>query len=442
MFPKFTALLFTFLALSNLASAGYRPLGTPTDWTFSVATPAQNPESGEKMGDFQPGIKVFVLETDPDTDTWLVEYRRYGASPIRAQVPIPDLSKADANAYNRTRETIADFPLLKFQLEADEPWPDSLNPLALRLFEDKAVLEDGTKSNPRKIYSKDPQSDGRIAGYMPLKVTLDATRHGGTRIIIEYWNKADSHKSTLDPRRAYTEIVESLDLIESAFGTGQGMRARTEGGSGITALGNDAENYFLPNDIRATVRYRNGEYLILELVSFSQYKPLGPEDFTTESLHTRILHNVSVTEDGEHFVDRIPMISQGDKGYCAAATIARVLSYYGYEVDMHSVARLAETEYYGTTRENVIESMRRVCSSTPFRLKELRTADYYTVKEYVDKGIPIIWLVPGHARLLIGYNPDNSDIVYSDSWGPEFAFEVMSYEECLNLNRGMFILEP
>jgi hypothetical protein len=38
------------------------------------------------------------------------------------------------------------------------------------------------------------------------------------------------------------------------------------------------------------------------------------------------------------------MIDQGKKGYCAAATLARVLQHYGYVVDQHALAELAETE--------------------------------------------------------------------------------------------------
>ncbi len=442
MFSRKSGLCLCALTLCTLAWAGYRPLGTPTEWTFTRPTPATNPANGEKLGDFQPGIKVHVLESNLAQNTWLVEFRRYGTSPIRAQVAIPDLSVADENAYQRTRAVIDQFPLLRFQLETDDPWPEGLPPYAMRFFEDKPVLEDGTKENPRKVFSSNPEKDGVSWGYMPLKVSLDDTRQGGTRIIVEYWNKAESHKSTLDPRRAYTALRENLDLIENAFGTGQGMRARTEGGTGINALGDDAENFFLPNDIRATLRYRNGEYLLLELSSFSKYTPLSPEDFSPERLHERIRHNVGVSDDGEHFIEAIPMIDQGEKGYCAAAVIARVLNYYGYEADMHAVAKLAETEYFGTTRENILDSMRRICTSTPFRLKELREANYYTVKQKIDQGIPIVWLIPGHARLIIGYHPESSDIVYSDSWGPKYAFQTMTYEECLNLNRGMYILEP
>lgn len=52
-------------------------------------------------------------------------------------------------------------------------------------------------------------------------------------------------------------------------------------------------------------------------------------------------------EDGAVFIDNIPMVDQGEKGYCAAATIARILQYFGRDADMHQVAQAA-----GTTAES------------------------------------------------------------------------------------------
>ena len=55
---------------------------------------------------------------------------------------------------------------------------------------------------------------------------------------------------------------------------------------------------------------------------------------------------------GDVFVDNVPMVDQGQKGYCAAATAERVLRYYGLEIDEHQVAEAA-----GTTAEGGTSSM-------------------------------------------------------------------------------------
>ena len=46
---------------------------------------------------------------------------------------------------------------------------------------------------------------------------------------------------------------------------------------------------------------------------------------------------------GDVFVDNVPMVDQGQKGYCAAASAERVLRYYGVEIDEHQVAEAAGT---------------------------------------------------------------------------------------------------
>ena len=59
-----------------------------------------------------------------------------------------------------------------------------------------------------------------------------------------------------------------------------------------------------------------------------------------------IKDNIIRDPRGDVFVDNVPMVDQGQKGYCAAAAAERVLRYYGVEVDEHEVGQSA-----GTTAE-------------------------------------------------------------------------------------------
>lgn len=64
---------------------------------------------------------------------------------------------------------------------------------------------------------------------------------------------------------------------------------------------------------------------------------------------------------GDVFVDNVPMVDQGQKGYCAAATAERVLRYYGLQIDEHQVAEAAGTTPEGGTStlemKNSVESI-------------------------------------------------------------------------------------
>lgn len=63
----------------------------------------------------------------------------------------------------------------------------------------------------------------------------------------------------------------------------------------------------------------------------------------------KIADNVVRDPRGDVFIDNVPMVDQGQKGYCAAATSERVLRYYGLQVDEHEIAQAAGTSAEGGT---------------------------------------------------------------------------------------------
>ena len=63
----------------------------------------------------------------------------------------------------------------------------------------------------------------------------------------------------------------------------------------------------------------------------------------------KIVDNVIRDPRGDVFIDNVPMVDQGQKGYCAAAASERVLRYYGVEVDEHEIGQAAGTTAEGGT---------------------------------------------------------------------------------------------
>jgi len=61
----------------------------------------------------------------------------------------------------------------------------------------------------------------------------------------------------------------------------------------------------------------------------------------------KLATNVVRDPRGDVFVDNVPMVDQGAKGYCAAAAAERILRYFGTDVDEHEIAAAA-----GTTAES------------------------------------------------------------------------------------------
>lgn len=82
----------------------------------------------------------------------------------------------------------------------------------------------------------------------------------------------------------------------------------------------------------------------------------------------------NVEKTGKRLVIKnIPMVDQGDKGYCAVATAARLFSYYGMDdVDQHELASMAETSASGGTNSlYMIESLKKMGGKFQIRLREL-----------------------------------------------------------------------
>ena len=73
--------------------------------------------------------------------------------------------------------------------------------------------------------------------------------------------------------------------------------------------------------------------------------------------------NVVRNDEGDVWIDNVPMVDQGQKGYCACAVSERVLRYYGKDVDEHQIAQMAgSTAGGGTSIAEMIETVRTVGS--------------------------------------------------------------------------------
>lgn len=75
----------------------------------------------------------------------------------------------------------------------------------------------------------------------------------------------------------------------------------------------------------------------------------------------------------------------------------------------------------------------------------------------INAGIPPAWVVilgkikekppirqaaGSHMRLIVGYNNDTSEILYSDSWGRGHELKRMKREDAWTITLGLYTLEP
>ena len=85
--------------------------------------------------------------------------------------------------------------------------------------------------------------------------------------------------------------------------------------------------------------------------------------------------NVREDDDGFTWIEGIPMVDQGEKGYCVVASIERVARYYGVEMDQHEMAQLANTDEHGTSGGEMEKAFQQVTGRIHVRTIKLLEFD-------------------------------------------------------------------
>lgn len=192
--------------------------------------------------------------------------------------------------------------------------------------------------------------------------------------------------------------------------------------------------------------------------------------------------NVTKTANGDVFIKDIPMVDQGQKGYCVVASAQRLFEYYGIPADQHQIAQVAGTDgTVGTdpvTMSNVLGKLdyrfktrfKILAMSTGSGLVEVEARKMLVGKNYpetkfskdihnyIDDGIPVLWglalgLFPeepaiaqqsggGHMRMIIGYNDKTGHLLFTDSWGAGHELKKMTLSNAYSSTLGLFVMFP
>ncbi len=410
-----------------IAQAQYQQIGHPKKWTLQYPCEAIDPNSGDSLGTFRKGIELEVIESTPNG--WIVKYERIQGSPIFACIDVPNLSRHFGMSFGSVSKIIQDFPLLMGLLESPKPWDSRFEEMP-------------------EFMLKSP----RLWGFTAQEGFLNETGRyeESPSLSLPLWDKGTAHQSDLNPTQTFTMITSHLARLERFFRL---ERYRLPDPSlDVSAIRDDSKRYVLPNDVVVTVRYQPREYLRME---FESYAYLHEHLDTTPTDPYEIAERMKVkhwSSGGHLFLQGVPMVNQGNRGYCASATLARVLQFYGYPVNMHQLADLSQTaaqysenERGGTSYKNIIAATRRFCAGTPYRMHQIgsrASSRYDDIYTSIDEGLPILWLVPGHMRLIIGVHPSSHEIVYTDSWGSGHEFKTMGWDQFEAYNQQMWVIRP
>ena len=85
---------------------------------------------------------------------------------------------------------------------------------------------------------------------------------------------------------------------------------------------------------------------------------------------------------GDVWLHDVPMVDQGQKGYCVVASAERVMRYYGRDVDENELAQIANTETNGgTSTEGLRDALKKITARLKVRVREIEKMD---TKEILD----------------------------------------------------------
>jgi hypothetical protein len=133
-------------------------------------------------------------------------------------------------------------------------------------------------------------------------------------------------------------------------------------------------------------RFIRPEYLNLTIVKNAGQavrELTGPE--RVEVGYYALKKRVKKNPQGDVFIDQVPMVDQGRKGYCAVATTERVMRYYGVEVNQHELAQKAETASGGgTDPDSLVKALRSMANALRLQVHVLDMFGFNDLKKLVQ----------------------------------------------------------
>lgn len=275
------------------------------------------------------------------------------------------------------------------------------------------TLEAAWKDKGFKWNSEQVKDKGIIRrdnmGFGKLKITAFGTRNieevafslkNGklSEVSIAIWNKGDSENADVS-EKGFNDIIDgwSAELSKRIAPTFENK------GKDTASAAKAERRMWIGKETLAQLEYSGGKEKIRD--PYSGRERTG-KNFQGEFIRLRMLPkpnsaiginastggavNVkradlakAVVRDpsGDVFIPNIPMVDQGDKGYCAVATAARVFNYYGVPADQHEMAQVAGADAgSGTNPDEMEDAMKKISGKYRTRFQGLLELDYSSRK--------------------------------------------------------------
>lgn len=171
------------------------------------------------------------------------------------------------------------------------------------------------------------------------------------------------------------------------------------------------------------------EFVRLKIVPTPKPKNLLQEALDSSKKPGPFRGTDHVTHDstsGDVAIKDVPMVDQGQKGYCVVATAERVMRYYGVKADENELAQLADSDAKkGTNYKAMTESLKKLTARLRIRVRTLGETDFRAMFDDYNQAAKRAKVNPVNMRA-----EDTSDIF--SQMKPDI------YRESRNKNRAAF----
>ena len=351
------------------------------------------------------------------------------------------------------------------------------------------LTEDRTRAKlSRKLYGNAVMDLTAFDGQVPVQEVIVDFADGSLNLVsASIYNRADSGPIATEQ---FAERFKTAGKVMGEILVAKPQQRKADAKNGLLTEGyswySQATGVALLEHNEGALGTADREFLRLRMA-----RPGAKGSLAASMLHTRggaatklgdLPRNVKKEDNGDVLISNMPMVDQGDKGYCVVATVQRVFEYYGIGADMHQIAQISEADpKQGTSTLTMAKELDKIDYRFKTRLDIIgmgqpltevkeEKGEYYVgkpvderkflkaINSYVDKGIPLLWslqlgLFPevpqlspqtsgGHMRMIVGYNEKTQEIIFTDSWGAKHEAKRMKMSDAYKASHGLFVLTP
>lgn len=223
-----------------------------------------------------------------------------------------------------------------------------------------------------------------------LPVIESVARFDGDKldgITLLFYGRGDVGDLTEQRFDALVRIV--VDKISAATKT-QFKARQNDASNAVHAEGltwtTDKANYLLEYSKTRGVQGRNNgfraEFVRLEITAPVKKVSMLASATNLQRARFSGLAHVKRNGTGDVWLADVPMVDQGEKGYCVVAATERVMRYYGDSVDENELAQVANTTTGGgTSADAMLDALKKLSARLKVRVREVEKFD---VKEILN----------------------------------------------------------